>query len=150
MPRLVITKGAGVGRDVTLAGECVVGRATDADFVIDDTLASRRHIRVLKDAGAWTVEDLGSRNGTLVNGQRVQRQGLKDGDLLKVGGTELIFRDEGAAPAAPAAPAKGAVVVPAVAGKAPAAANPNTTAAPPQTPAKKPMPTVVPTPRRRL
>ena len=144
MPRLVITKGAGVGRDVSLAGECVVGRATDADFVLEDTLASRRHVRLSQDAGIWIVEDLGSRNGTLVNGQRVQRQGLRDGDLLRVGGTEMIFREGGASPAVPV---KGAVVVPAVAVKVPAVASQDRTAAAPAAPAapaKKPMPKVVP------
>ena len=158
MPRLVITKGEGVGRDLRLAGECVVGRGTDVDFVLSDTLASRRHVRLLEEGpGTWVAEDLGSRNGTIVNGRRVQRQGVKDGDVLRVGGTELIFRDE-AASAAPggAAPAK-AVAVPAVAVRPPTAAlpgNPNVTAVPgpaspasTPAPAKKPMPKVVPTRR---
>ena len=152
MPRLVITKGEGVGRDLRLGAECVVGRGADVDFVLSDTLASRRHVRLLQEGDAWVAEDLGSRNGTVVNGQRVQRQEVKDGDVLRVGGTELIFRDE-TAPAAATSPK--AVVVPAVA-RTPAApaGNPNVTAVSPQapspsgSPAKKPMPKVVPNRRR--
>jgi pSer/pThr/pTyr-binding forkhead associated (FHA) protein len=146
MPQLVITKGPGVGRDIALVAECVIGRATDVDFILEDTLASRRHVRLSEEAGAWIVEDLGSRNGTLVNGQRVQRQAVNDGDVLRVGGTEMIFRGD---VAAPAGAAKGVVVVPAVAVKAPAAAGAAPAGAPAE-PAKKPMPKVVPAPRRRL
>ena len=138
MPRLVITKGEGVGRDVSLSGECVVGRGTDVDFVLTDTMASRRHVRLTKDGPAWVAEDLGSRNGTLVNGQRVQRQGLKDGDLLRVGGTELIFRDEASPAAAPKA-----LVVPAVA-KSPAAGEATAESPPASTPGKKPLPKLIP------
>jgi pSer/pThr/pTyr-binding forkhead associated (FHA) protein len=139
MPRLVITKGEGVGRDASLSGECVVGRGADVDFVLTDTLASRRHVRLSKDGAAWVAEDLGSRNGTLVNGQRVQRQGLKDGDLLRVGGTEMIFRDEATPAGAPKA-----VVVPAVV-KAPGSGE-ATVEAPgmPGAPGKKPLPKLIP------
>jgi pSer/pThr/pTyr-binding forkhead associated (FHA) protein len=143
VPRLVITKGEGVGRDLVLAGECVVGRGTDVDFVLTDTLASRRHVRLSEDAGAWIAEDLGSRNGTLLNGQRVQRQGVRDGDVLRVGGTEMIFRDE---TASAAGAARGAVVVPAVA--VPRAVTGTTPPAPGAGPAKKPLPKVVPGRRR--
>lgn len=91
MPRLVVHKGVAAGQDKALGGECVVGRHPAADFVLDDKLASRRHFRVYPFQGSWVVEDLGSTNGTTVNGQRIQRVGLRDGDLIGVGTSELKF-----------------------------------------------------------
>jgi predicted component of type VI protein secretion system len=92
MPRLVIRKGDGAGKDHALSGECSVGRQAGCTFVIDDLLASRRHFRVYPEGGAWWVEDLGSTNGTIVNGRKIpQRQRLSDGDVISAGNTELVF-----------------------------------------------------------
>jgi pSer/pThr/pTyr-binding forkhead associated (FHA) protein len=92
MPRLVIRKGTAAGRDHALGGACVVGRdASSADFVLDDHLVSRQHFRVFPEGGAWVLEDLQSTNGTLVNRQRATRHPLVDGDLIRVGATELAF-----------------------------------------------------------
>jgi pSer/pThr/pTyr-binding forkhead associated (FHA) protein len=93
MPRLVIREGPGVGRDHALgAGACIVGRdAKAATFVLEDSLASRRHVQIVAEAGAWYAEDMGSTNGTIVNGQRIQRVQLRDGDTIQVGGTVLAF-----------------------------------------------------------
>lgn len=91
MPRLVIRKGEAAGRDHALGGECVVGRHPEATFVIDDHLMSRRHYRVFQQGGVWLVEDLGSTNGTLVNGRKMVRQPLVDGDLIRSGSTEVQF-----------------------------------------------------------
>ena len=95
MPRLVVTKGSGIGRDHAVTTECVVGRGADADFVLEDTNASRRHCRVLVDGAGYAVEDLGSRNGTFVNGTRIQRRTVGDGDVIRIGGTEFVFRQQG-------------------------------------------------------
>lgn len=92
MPRLVIKKGPGVGRDHALgAAACVVGRDASAQFVLEDTLVSRRHFQVVQDGGTWFLEDLGSTNGTRLNGSREKRSPLGDGDTIKVGGTEITF-----------------------------------------------------------
>jgi pSer/pThr/pTyr-binding forkhead associated (FHA) protein len=91
MPRLVIRKGEGAGRDHALGGECVVGRHPGVTFPIEDNLASRRHFRVFQEGGIWMVEDLRSTNGTRVNGERVERQSLRDGDAITAGSTELVF-----------------------------------------------------------
>ncbi len=92
MPRLVIKEGAGIGRDHVLgAAPCVVGRDAAVDFVLDDTLVSRRHFQVVRSGPAYVVEDLGSTNGTLLNGTRTRRGALSDGDRIEVGGTCITF-----------------------------------------------------------
>lgn len=78
-------------RRVELApGESVVGRHPSADILIDSTGASRRHVRLrLDDSGLW-AEDLGSANGTFVNGQRITSPVLlASGDAIGVGADVL-------------------------------------------------------------
>ncbi|MGE3274495.1 MAG: FHA domain-containing protein [Vicinamibacterales bacterium] len=68
-----------------------VGRAARADFVVDAALVSRLHCRLTLDAaGALQVEDLDSTNGTWVNGTRVTRAPLAEGDTLTVGRVEFV------------------------------------------------------------
>jgi pSer/pThr/pTyr-binding forkhead associated (FHA) protein len=92
MPRLQIKEGPGVGRDHALgAAECVIGRDASADFVLEDTLVSRRHLRVVQADGGWIAEDLDSTNGMQVNGRRTKRFRLSDGDTIRVGSSSLVF-----------------------------------------------------------
>ncbi len=74
-------------RSVRVSGErLLIGRAADSDLVVDDVLVSRRHAEVRAvDGGAWEVVDLGSHNGTFVNGQRVDRERFATGDVLMIG-----------------------------------------------------------------
>lgn len=96
MPRLVIREGPGVGRDHVLGvGACVLGRGPGVDFTLEDSLASRRHAQVVGRGGGWTLEDLASTNGTLVNGRRTKRAVLADGDTIRIGGTVLGFVQKG-------------------------------------------------------
>src|SRR5688572_2805702 len=75
-----------------------VGRATRADFVVDAALVSRLHCRLAAGAGEIEAVDLESTNGTYVNGQRIDRAMLKDGDRLRVGAVELtVIRTGGVA-----------------------------------------------------
>jgi len=60
---------------------------------VPDPRLSSSHARIARVYGRWIVEDLDSRNGTFVNGQRVPRAPLSDGDLIEVGQTFLLFRD---------------------------------------------------------
>ncbi len=73
-----------------------IGRATGADFILDEALVSRVHCRVeVNVSGDLDVTDLGSTNGTFVNGTRVTTARLVPGDRLKVGRMELIaLRDQ--------------------------------------------------------
>ena len=67
-----------------------IGRAPNADFIVDATLVSRLHCRLSAGAAELQVEDLDSTNGTYVNGERVERAALKSGDKLGVGEVEFV------------------------------------------------------------
>lgn len=70
----------------------VVGRASNADLVLDHPEVSRRHCRFVRKQGAWFVEDLGSRYGTVVNGESFSgRKPLQSGDEVLVGRVTLAF-----------------------------------------------------------
>ena len=72
--------------------ELTVGRGPANDVVVDDQAVSRRHAVLQRLAAGWAIEDLGSKNGTLVNGQLVdQARPLYSGDEILVGDTVLIY-----------------------------------------------------------
>lgn len=72
-----------------------LGRAAGADFVVDAALVSRVHCRLtLSPANELELEDLGSTNGTFVNGRKVNRVTLSDGDKLTVGRVEFVVNAE--------------------------------------------------------
>ena len=74
-------------------GSTLVGRDRDCAIRIDSATISRQHVRIVVTSGETTVEDLGSKNGTHVNGQRVtQRVVLKDGDQIQVGSVTMTYR----------------------------------------------------------
>lgn len=67
-----------------------IGRATRADFILDATLVSRVHCRLTSTAdGRLQIEDLDSTNGTFVNGKKIARAELKDGDEIGIGRVKL-------------------------------------------------------------
>lgn len=68
-----------------------VGRGTDCDIILVDPLCSRVHAELLREDDAWWIRDAGSRNGTYLNGQRVERGHLNVGSSFKVGSTEFLF-----------------------------------------------------------
>jgi len=122
MPRLVIIRGPGAGRDVALGAETVVGRAPDVEIPVDDAGASRQHCRVRIQGAFWVLEDLGSRNGTYVNGKRADGVvPLREGDVLRVGTVELVFRGDGSTGAVPVAPVAKVAPAPAPEPEVPAA-----------------------------
>ena len=70
-----------------------IGRLPDCDIVLRDKGASRRHAQLKRDgAGTWTITDLGTTNGTKLNGATVQGRELDDGDRISIGSTLLVFR----------------------------------------------------------
>ena len=72
-----------------------MGRAARADFVVDAALVSRVHCRfTLSDTDELELEDLGSTNGTFVNGRKVTKVLLSDGDKLTIGRVEFVVNSE--------------------------------------------------------
>lgn len=69
----------------------ILGRGEDSHIVIDDQMASRSHAHIRPSPQGWVLEDLGSTNGTRVNGFRTTAQLLSDGDVVKIGATEFRF-----------------------------------------------------------
>jgi hypothetical protein len=107
---LVIHEGAGAGSEHPLHGELILGREqATADLVIPDPGVSRRHARIHPHNGTVIVEDLGSSNGTYVNGERISEPvELGTGDELQIGATVLGIQGAGTAATAllpPRAPA---------------------------------------------
>ncbi|MGH3702863.1 MAG: DUF3662 and FHA domain-containing protein [Pseudonocardiaceae bacterium] len=76
-------------------GATVVGRGQEAQFRLPDTGVSRRHLEITWDGWTAMLADLGSTNGTTVNGTPVQTWQLVDGDVVRVGQSRLVFRAQG-------------------------------------------------------
>ncbi len=77
------------GTRVRLADGLTLGRGDGNALVLRDARASRRHAKILADGGGWVVEDVGSSNGTYVDGVQVRRARLDRGQTLTVGDTSL-------------------------------------------------------------
>ena len=97
-------------REVVIRGErAVIGRLPECDVPVDDPGVSREHAELKKEDGVWTVRDLGSRNGTFVNDEPVDRRRIAEGDVVRVGPdvtVELLGEAEHEAPE-PRSPGRG-------------------------------------------
>jgi hypothetical protein len=91
---LVVMNGEDADRDHRLhGGPNVLGKGADCDVIVRDAQASQRHAVIRSRDGVYTVEDLDSKYGTLLNGEPLAgTRTLPDGALLRIGGTELKFR----------------------------------------------------------
>jgi hypothetical protein len=89
----VVVHEDGGERMVALSSETLtIGRLADCDVVLKDKGASRKHAQLKLRDGTWTVTDLGSTNGTRLNGQTIQSRELSDGDKITIGTTVIEFR----------------------------------------------------------
>ena len=89
----VVIRDDGGERTVALASDTVtIGRLADCDVVLKDKGASRKHAQLKLRDGTWTLTDLGSTNGTRLNGQTVQSRELVDGDKITIGTTVIEFQ----------------------------------------------------------
>jgi diguanylate cyclase (GGDEF)-like protein len=87
---LIVLAGSNLGDMVELRDHMVLGRSAEADIRFNDDGISRRHAAVGIDGDGAFVEDLGSRNGTYVNDQKVKRAALRDGDKIRIGSTTIL------------------------------------------------------------
>lgn len=91
-------------------GQFVIGRSTDCQLSLDDPLVSRRHARLVVTEDAIFLEDLGSRNGVLVAGVKVEgRKRLEGGDRFTIGSQEMVVIDAQGADRSATGPATGSV-----------------------------------------
>jgi two-component system cell cycle response regulator len=87
---LIVIAGTQVGEMISLTEDTVIGRGVEADVRLIEDKMSRRHCRIRVEDDATYIEDLASTNGTYVNGTRVRRQKLIDGDKIHVGETTIL------------------------------------------------------------
>ncbi len=89
---LTIVAGENLGAQYTLSeDETSIGRGADTTLTLADVAASRQHALILRDGDRYRLKDLGSRNGTLLNGVRTDTAWLQEGDVVTVGKTGLRF-----------------------------------------------------------
>jgi pSer/pThr/pTyr-binding forkhead associated (FHA) protein len=81
--------------ETTNQTQFTIGRSVENGLSLHHASVSRRHAALYaSQSGKWTIEDLKSRNGTFVNGRRVQRQALRSTDTVRIGDYELIYFGE--------------------------------------------------------
>lgn len=92
-PRLVAVSGPYAGQTYTLpAGEMTIGRQADRNVSLaNDNTVSRQHARITNEGGRFVLYDMGSANGTHVNGTRITQQTLNNGDMVQIGSTKFRF-----------------------------------------------------------
>jgi len=93
---ILIQRGAGEGRSIALcAARVTVGRTSESDIALQgDWLVSRRHCEIVRRGSIWSLVDVGSKNGTFVNGRPITAPVvLKAGDSIRLGNSELLVRE---------------------------------------------------------
>jgi uncharacterized RDD family membrane protein YckC len=95
MARLIVNPTSASRRELPLESPALsIGRDPANDLVLPDAMVSRRHAVIEQRGVQFFLRDCNSSNGSLVNGDRVSECGLKDGDLVAIGTTRLLFRDD--------------------------------------------------------
>ncbi|MGH8258661.1 MAG: AAA family ATPase [Steroidobacteraceae bacterium] len=93
--RLIIATEGRTISDLTLkVGRLILGRTSDNDVQIDSRFVSRHHCQIVTTAHGCVIEDLNSTNGIYVQGKRMRRHNLNDGDVVVIGKHELMYVDE--------------------------------------------------------
>jgi diguanylate cyclase (GGDEF)-like protein len=93
-PTLTVVAGPGLGRHVALGDRTIhIGRLPACELVIESSSVSRRHARIELRAEGHFIVDLGSKNGTRVNGDTVRESRLEDGDTVKLGKAVLKYAE---------------------------------------------------------
>jgi len=102
MAKLILRTPDGAETELSLADKdsVTIGRSPECDMPIDDGQASRRHASVVRTSEGFEVSDLGSTNGTLLNGAQVKKRRMVNGDVITIGATHITYDDPSATPAA--------------------------------------------------
>ena len=95
MASLFVMQGRDRGKRFELPAELTLGRDGSNLIQLNDSEVSRQHARVRKEEAGFTLTDLGSSNGSFVNGQAVRSQVLRNGDQVQIGRTILLFQSAG-------------------------------------------------------
>lgn len=99
----MVTEGPGTGSEYELEQAAILGRLDSNDIPVHDRKASREHAKIYKQGAQYAVVDLNSSNGTFVNGEKITKRVLEDGDEIRIGVVCLRYEDAEAAAAKEAA-----------------------------------------------
>src|SRR5918912_4362271 len=89
---LIVKRGPNAGSKYFLDSDVTeIGRHPDSDIFLDDITVSRRHAEIRRDGPGFSINDVGSLNGTYVNRERVEEAALHSGDEIQVGKFKLVF-----------------------------------------------------------
>lgn len=92
MAALLLLTGPQAGRRLEVQGEVTIGRSPSCTIALEDAKVSRKHVELIVEDGQARVRDLGSRNGTQVNGEKLEAEStLLPGDRLQVGDSTIVF-----------------------------------------------------------
>jgi serine phosphatase RsbU (regulator of sigma subunit)/pSer/pThr/pTyr-binding forkhead associated (FHA) protein len=90
MPSLIFLAGPNAGRRYKLGdGDYIIGRRSDCQIFVPDMRVSRQHARIWREKNGWCIEDLGSNNGTYVNGERVQSGPINNEDEITIANNRI-------------------------------------------------------------
>jgi general secretion pathway protein A len=93
--RIIVATEGRTTQELPLAvGRIIIGRTVDNDLQIDSRFVSRHHCQIITGADGSVIEDLNSTNGIFVQGKRVRRYNLNDGDIVVIGKHEIMYVDE--------------------------------------------------------
>jgi len=91
----LIVKSGGATREIALVKETFsIGRTPENDLEVKDSLISRKHSSIVKKGDRFVIYDLGSSNGTFVNREKIEMKVLDPGDIIRIGDTEITYRDD--------------------------------------------------------
>jgi general secretion pathway protein A len=93
--RIIVATEGRTTQELPLAvGRVIIGRTVDNDLQVDSRFVSRHHCQIITGAEGSVIEDLNSTNGIFVQGKRVRRYNLNDGDIVVIGKHEILYVDE--------------------------------------------------------
>lgn len=95
-PVLVVRKGKNIGQSYSLNRlyPVSIGRSRVNEIRLEDAAVSGQHCRIIPENGKHVLYDLSSTNGTFLNDKKVSKEGLKEGDVIRIGETQFLYRVE--------------------------------------------------------